>query len=309
MINEYLAYRQTLGYSKHQEKVLVRFDSYCTEHHPDIKTITKEAARGWINYEKTHGYGDIESKVSAVRMLALYMGGGAYILPTTNVPKKVKYVPYILTDEELTRFFATVDNIKGKTKNSIKLMFPTLLRLLYTCGLRPNEVRTIKRDNINLTTGEIFIEKTKNHKERIVVMSDDMLKQCRKYDVIRGIENPLSEYFFVCEDGVPVTAIQLKDTFRLIWRQANHGVPLKKLPRLRAYDLRHRFASTVLQKWLCEKRDLYTMLPYLRAYMGHENFYSTAYYIHLLPENLLCSSGVDWKAIDSVNPKESIWKN
>jgi integrase len=81
------------------------------------------------------------------------------------------------------------------------------------------------------------------------------------------------------------------------------------LPKVRPYDLRHRFASTILQKWLTEERDFYAMLPYLRAYMGHEKFSHTAYYIHLLPENLLCSSGVDWSAIDSVNLEVTIWKS
>jgi len=43
--------------------------------------------------------------------------------------------------------------------------------------------------------------------------------------------------------------------------------------------------------------------------MGHEKFSDTAYYIHLLPENLLSSAGVDWSAIDSVNPEVSVWRN
>ena len=41
------------------------------------------------------------------------------------------------------------------------------------------------------------------------------------------------------------------------------------------------------------------MLPYLRAYMGHEKFEDTAYYIHILPDRLLKSPGVDWESIAS----------
>jgi integrase len=32
-------------------------------------------------------------------------------------------------------------------------------------------------------------------------------------------------------------------------------------------------------------KDVDAMLPYLSAYMGHENFAMTAYYVHLIPEN------------------------
>lgn len=309
IIKEYIEFRQTLGYSNSQDYYLAQFDAYCHEHHPDLTALTKESVRGWVHYETSRGRTGMLAKVSSVRMLALYMGNGAYVLPTSAVSKQPKCTPYILTDDELSRLFAAVDDIKGNTAQSLKLIFPTLLRLQYTCGLRPNEVRLIKRRNINLNTGEILIEKTKKHKERIVVMSDDMLKQCRKYDVVREIMTPQSKYLFSPADGIPVTKRQLTDVLKRCWKQANPDTPANMLPRVRPYDLRHRFASAVLQNWLNENRDFYSMLPYLSAYMGHENFSATAYYIHLLPENLLNSSMIDWNAIDSVNPEVSVWKN
>ena len=309
IIKEYLEFRKTLGYSDRQDNHLEMFDAYCREYHPNLETLTKESVHGWVSYETSRGRGGMYNKIGSVRMLALYMGNGAYVLPTTAVSKKPKSTPYILTDDELSRLFAAADKIKDWTYGSLKTMFPTLLRLLYTCGLRPTEVRLIKRDNINFDTGEFLIEKAKGHKERIVVMSDDMLAQCRKYDMIRAIANPKSEYFFVREDDTPVLPYHLNYVFRRCWKQANPDVPASMLPRIRPYDLRHRFASAVLQKWLNEERDLYAMLPYLREYMGHEQFSDTAYYIHLLPENLLNSSGVDWSTIDAVNPEVDVWKN
>ena len=81
------------------------------------------------------------------------------------------------------------------------------------------------------------------------------------------------------------------------------------MPRLRPYDFRHGFASSVLQKWLDEKKDLYTMLPYLRAYLGHEHIEDTAYYIHVIPERLLKSPGINWDEMDLLMPEVSIWEN
>ena len=43
-----------------------------------------------------------------------------------------------------------------------------LLRLIYTCGLRPGEGLRLKRKNVNLDTGEILITETKLKKERVV---------------------------------------------------------------------------------------------------------------------------------------------
>lgn len=312
VIKEYLEHRSSLGYSDIQEKHLEMFDSYIHEYHTDSENLTKETVRGWISYEVSRGYGGMYDRVSAVRMLALYMGHGAYILPTKAVSPRPKCTPYILTDDEISRLFSAADTIGHNTNRSVKLMFPTLLRLQYTCGLRPSEVRLIKTSNINFITGEILIEKTKGHRghrERIVVMSDDMLEQCRKYNIIRTVANPQSKYFFAGSDGNPMPQSQLFNILRGCWRRANPDILPNMLPRIRPYDIRHRFATAVLQKWIDEKQDLYAMLPYLRTYMGHEEFSSTAYYIHLLPENLLNSSGVDFTAIDSVNPEVDVWKN
>lgn len=79
------------------------------------------------------------------------------------------------------------------------------------------------------------------------------------------------------------------------------------LPHLRPYDLRHRFASAVLQRWIDDGKNIYAMLPYLRAYMGHEDFRHTLYYVHILPGNLLSSKGVNWDQIESVGLKEKVW--
>lgn len=309
IIKEYLEFRTTLGYTNTHEYYLAMFDAYCSEYHPELETLTKESVRGWLNYEALRGRSVVAGFFGSIRALALYMGNGAYIMPTTTMPKKPTLIPYMMTDDELLRLFVAVDNIKGQTDRLLKTMAPTLFRLMYTCGLRPPEARLIKRSNINFSTGEILIEKTKSNKERIIVMSDDMLEQCRNYDSVRIIVNIQSEYFFARSDGTPIPPHQLRHLLQRCWQQANPDVPSNMLPKIKPYDLRHHFASTVLQKWLNDGRDFYAMLPYLRAYMGHEHFSHTAYYIHLLPEKLLSSSGVDWSAIDLVNPEVGVWKS
>ena len=81
---------------------------------------------------------------------------------------------------------------------------------------------------------------------------------------------------------------------------------VKSLPKVRVYDLRHRFASAVLNRWLDGGQDLLAMLPYLSAYMGHDHFSETAYYIHILPENLVKSAGIEWASFDELVPEVSL---
>jgi len=76
-----------------------------------------------------------------------------------------------------------------------------MYRLIYACGLRPNEGRELLVENINLEAGEILITHTKRNKERFVIMSDDMLTFVRKYDQRRRIFCCGNPYFFPSANG------------------------------------------------------------------------------------------------------------
>jgi len=42
--------------------------------------------------------------------------------------------------------------------------------------------------------------------------------------------------------------------------------------------------------------------------MGHKELAATAYYIHLLPENLVRSSGIDWDSMNRLVPEVELWE-
>lgn len=64
-------------------------------------------------------------------------------------------------------------------------------RLTYTCGLRPNEGRTLKKQDVDLRTGEVRILNTKMQKSRVVVMSNDMLSMAKTYATLRDVACPI----------------------------------------------------------------------------------------------------------------------
>lgn len=304
-----MEFRIATGFSDHQAKLLKRFDQYCADFHPAAVILNQRIAKGWIEYEAVHGFTGLDAKASALRGLARFIGEDAYVLPPNLIPKRTRYVPYILTDEELRRLFEAVDCYHHPLDPFFSETVRVLFRLIYACGLRPNEGRNLRISDINFETGELFITKTKRRKERIVVASDEMLTVMLDYRYKRILLGTDSDAFFVHSDGRPVSAGELTRCIIRCWKSANPAVDEKTLPRIRVYDLRHRFASATLQRWLDEGKNLYAMLPYLRAYMGHEKFEDTAYYIHILPDRLLKSPGVDWEAIDRIGLEVDLWKN
>lgn len=141
----------------------------------------------------------------------------------------------------------------------------------------------------------------------MVVMSDDMNALCKQYENRRTVFSKDNEYFFPSWNGGVFTNLQLQSFFKDCWKRANPNIGKSDLPKVRVYDLRHRFASAVLNKWLDGGKNLSVMLPYLRAYMGHNSLNETAYYVHLLPENLVKSAGINWAEFGEIMPEVTLW--
>jgi integrase len=180
------------------------------------------------------------------------------------------------------------------------LILPVLLRLIFFCGLRPNEGRELQIRDIDFGKGILHIRKNKSHKERYVALSDDVLRMCTRYRSAVANIFPDHTYFFPTPAGIPYDRRWLAKQFQIIWKKVK---PSGSEPNAVVYDLRHRYATTMIMKWLNEGADLYAKLPYLSAYMGHTHFSDTAYYIHLLPENLIRSSAINWRRFSDLIPE------
>lgn len=310
-INRFLQYRDGMHYGGLNEKSYLKsFDKYCMENFPNETSLTKDVVRGWFFDEISKEHLALENKAITIRMFARFLGPRAYILPMNCVPKVPQYVPYIMTDKELAAFFKATDHlVVHRLTPFADEAIPVVLRLIYACGLRPGEATRLKTCDVDLMTGEIFIRNTKRHKDRIIVASNDVISMLKRFDARRKVAVGETEYFFCTDNGSPLSRWYIDSTVKECWKAANPETDPNVLPRVRAYDLRHRFASAVLQGWIDEGKNLYVMLPYLRAYMGHQSFSDTVYYIHLLPDRLMKSPGIDWAIIDRVGLGVDLWKD
>ena len=194
-----LEYRKARGYKeKSYLPALTKFDKFCLVNFPNTDELTNEVVHAWLNVEFSEESG-LAVPTTVIRQLGKYLaavGENAYILPERFAPKKSKFTPHIFTDKELSSLFCEIDKLKPTKKEPfISEIAPVLFRLIYTCGLRPNEGRAIEYADVNLDTGELLITNTKRAKERIVVMSDDMLNMCRIYNTARNIFGGNSIYF------------------------------------------------------------------------------------------------------------------
>jgi integrase/recombinase XerD len=138
-----------------------------------------------------------------------------------------------------------------------------LLRLISFCGLRPNEGRELQSRDIDFDKGLVFIRKNKSHKERYVALSDDVLRMCKNYQAITESVFADRTYFFPSPNSAPYGRRWLAKQFQMIWKSVKTNAGETNAV---VYDLRHRYATTMMMKWLNEassggKRPPLTTVP------------------------------------------------
>lgn len=287
------------------------FDKFCADSKPECSELTEALCLEWIQPVMKESPQIIHSRICFLNGFAAYLrsvGKSACTLHNKFTSGHSLFVPYLFTDEELTRLFRVIDTDSSHKNTFQRILFSVYFRMVYTCGMRPSESRLLKKSHVDLKSGEITILCSKERKSRIVVMSDDMLQLAKKYRLVLDLTFPDSEAFFPSIHGsVSAASFYQKHLVRL-WASANSETPADFLPRVRVYDLRHRFATAAIHRWLDQKEDISSKLPYLQMYMGHRNLSSTTYYVHLLPENLVKTAGIDWESFGAIFPGAELWQ-
>lgn len=224
------------------------------------------------------------------------------MIPIELARKSPKYVPHIYTRDELSVFFSAADRFEYHDKSPARhLVIPVIFRVIYCCGLRPGEARKLRTEDVCLKTGAIKIIESKGHKDRVVVLADDVLALCRNYR--RQVERvfPSCEYFFPNYGGGGLKKSWLDKIFWRCWDMAGRTEFSGNRPR--CYDFRHTFATNCLCRWMREGKDLTACLPYLSAYLGHVQLSDTAYYVHLVPEYFPQMARMNCEKIESLLPE------
>ena len=89
----------------------------------------------------TKTVGKIVARYKFSRFL-LRLGYSAYVPDFTVAARnRSTFVPRMLTDEELRKFFQAVDGLQPTARSPLRhLIMPELFRLLYGCGFRVGEL-------------------------------------------------------------------------------------------------------------------------------------------------------------------------
>lgn len=284
-IADHIALKQALGFRYETEAShLKRFDEFTQTFYPQSMELTREMVLAWCEKKKVETQASQNGRASILRQFSIHLkncGISAYVLPKGYYPKENPYIPYIFTQDELSRFFFQTDQCSFSMVAPYRhLIMPVFFRMIYQCGLRPGEARQLLVDHVNLVSGVLTIRQSKNDRDRLVPMGESLTNRCRTYAQQVHVMGRKHQFFFPALDGKVMTCVNIYRNFRkFLWKAGiSHGGPGKG-PRI--YDFRHCFAVHRLKQWSEEERNLGALFPLLCTYMGHDSFQDTAYYLRL----------------------------
>lgn len=292
-IRAMMEWRGTLGYKKESYCYsLKNFDDFCLKNYPEAEILTWEIALGFLDDIRRQR--DNRCDVAALRNLGKYqlmLGKKACVFPAGFYSHKHRKLPYIMSDDDIARFFNACDQWPHMNNHPLlEYTVPVIFRFLYATGMRPREARLLKRHDVDTHKRTVYIADSKKHKDRRISINNGIADLCEKYDCISRTIYPDTEWFFPNRNKRPHSAASIQNLFRKCW--GNAGNP-DGLEYCTPYILRHNYATRMLSGWLAAGKDIDAMMPYLSAYMGHETFRDTYYYIHLLPGRIADMEGMD----------------
>lgn len=286
-IRDFINMKRSLGFKyEKQECILFRFDRFTIERGETELGISKELADRWCEQGNNESDGYRYFRCVLISQLSSYLcklGIRSYIpgLP----PIQSTFTPYIYSRKEIEAIFNAADALitSRRNMNSIIFIVPTLLRLLYGTGIRIGEALSLQNKDVNLSENYILVKDSKNRKQRIIPISESLSAVCQDYinhrkklPVLQSDDRP----FFISLNGSASKPHTFIWYFRIVLNAA--GIPYTgnyRGPRI--HDIRHTFACHALVKMAESGIDLYTSLPVLSTYLGHQSLSATNGYVRL----------------------------
>jgi site-specific recombinase XerD len=287
-MDQFVQEKHACGYGYHElTRSLHRLDDFLLQERLATLELPRPIARNWLAKKPHESANTQQQRMTLVRQFSRFLlraGYPAYVPDSTLAVRNLRaFVPRMLTDEELRKFFHAVDTVEPTAHSPLRhLVMPEIFRLLYGCGFRVNEVLKLRVRDVDLNQGIITVRQGKFRKDRLVPPALSLVKRLRNY--AGYFENrPLDAIFFPAPAGDSFRIWTVYRWFRELLVRC--GIPhggRGKGPRI--HDFRHVFALHTLRRWYRDGADLDAKLPLLATYLGHQHLSGTQRYLHLTAE-------------------------
>lgn len=292
-IGDFLAFKRSLGFKyKRAEFMLRSFERFT-----DLRTSRRRQVRledmlaQWLARIDGRAPVTVALDLGAIRQLCLHMrrrDPHCFVPDRSWAPQRVQtqFLPHVFSSRQIEEILCAARAYDGRNLSGLTLR--TFILVLYCTGLRPGEGVRLQTADVNLETGMFMVKESKG-KSRLVPFHDDLNQELAAYRKEREAASRNHDGFWVRRDGQSISYLVMSGAIRRLFRQLRLK-PSRGRIGPRPYDFRHTFAVNRLTQWYQQGVDIHARLPWLSAYMGHDNVLGTEVYLNATPELLAIAS-------------------
>lgn len=293
---QFLAFKRAMGMGyRRAEFVLNSFVRFVRDRYGERQVPLDQAVTQWATRIEGRKAITVGNEFGVVRQLCLFRRRSdpyGFVPEHAVAPvKESVFVPYIFSREEVLALVDAATRHEGR--NMWGAMLRALTLVLYCTGMRLGEATRLHLIDVDLRTAVLTVQRSKG-RSRILAIRDDLVVELRQYlrqraDVLAasGGDDPLT--LFVRRDGSALTVCAASGALRRLLRDLGLKPPRGR-SGARPYEFRHAFAVHRLTAWAVEGTDVHAKLPWLSAYLGHQNVLGTEVYLKATPELLQLAS-------------------
>lgn len=293
-IERYLELKIVLGcQADHARYTLLGLDRFLAQQRGDLTAQRFTQCCQSLSHLKR---GVRRDRMRIVRNLCLYrqrFEPDCFVPDIASFPPKHQPVrPHIYTDAEIVHLLQVATTLAPGRDSPLRAeVFRLAIILLYTTGLRRQELVRLTLNDYDSNTQTLLVRASKFHKSRELPLSvttaqalEAYLEQCRQHRLAMTETTALISH----HNGQHYCGGGFAQAMCALIKQAAIRTLDGRRPRI--HDMRHAFAVNALWRWYRQGDDVQAKLPLLTLYMGHVSIVSTAYYLPFVEQLALSAN-------------------
>jgi integrase/recombinase XerD len=292
-LQSFLLFKRSLGYRYDRaEFTLLEFDRFVQKYAADHGNWRlADAMLVWLASKPQRKAVSVSMDAAVLRQFCSYLRRHPTLPPVHEpqwpvLPTESTFSPYVLSEGNVKQLLELTAKLKRPPFRAP--LYRMLLLLLYCTGIRFGEALRLHLYDVDTHAGILFVQMFKG-RSRWVPFHRSLAREMDKYLLARrvfmGTMPRPEDRFFVGISCETLSVSSAGHTLQKLFQDAGLK-PARGRVGPRPYDLRHTFAVHRLSRWYRQGVDLHARLPWLSAYMGHDDILGTETYLTATPELL-----------------------